>query len=446
MATIKKLIFLNKNLPYGKTYVSYNNYRKRVVKRNLMVAIKTNNGEIEGIKVQKLVSEFSTPCVFVSQRVFEDRYEKLRRALDRYYPNYAIAYSFKTNNIAGVCKTFKDFGAKAEVVSGYEYFLAKKIGYKDRDIIFNGPYKKEEELLKALKEGATVNIDNADELRTVLKLTKRLKPKIKVGVRLNSKNWPSHFGFNIEDGEAFEACKEIVMNKTVILAGLQMHIGFNIEDVDEYWKEAEMISEFALLIEKNLGNKLRFFDLGGGFPAGGKPFTKESWNPPQIKDYIKTISKVVKKRYPKENVKLILEPGRYLVDEGVFLVSKVVSVRRKGKVQNVVVDTSIDHLPLATYREQEVIVLLGGMRAKKIHTTIFGATCRENDVLARNTNLPEVKAGDFIAFLSVGAYNISWQNQFCFPRPEILMIDKHKRFLNLRKREFFEDILSSQKI
>jgi diaminopimelate decarboxylase len=409
-------------------------------------ASNTNKEKIDGVKIKKLITKYSTPSIFVSHRNLKKRYQKLKSALDSYYPNYDIAYSFKTNNIAGICSIFKEFGAKAEVVSGYEYFLAKKIGYQGKDIIFNGPYKKEEELTRAFKEGTLVNVDNLDELRIIKEISKSLNELIKVGIRLNSSKWSSHFGFNIESNEAFKACQEIISNKKLVLSGFQMHIGFNIDNVDDYVFETKIIGDLASKVESKLGIKISYIDIGGGFPAGLKPFTKKVWNLPDINDYVKAISLEMLKKFPKRDIKLILEPGRYLVDEGVLLTTKVISAKKAKGAQEVIVDTTLDHLATVTYSEQEVSILRKIIKSDNLSTNIYGATCRENDVLVKNKNLPEIKTGDYLIFNKIGAYNISWQNQFCYPRPAIVLIDERNKTRILRKKETFEDIIKSQKI
>lgn len=416
--------------------------KKTMRNRSNFPKINLTKNIIAGVSLKKMLSKRSTPIVIVLRKILEKQYNSLKSALERYYPNFDIAYSFKTNNIAGVCRVFKELGAKAEVVSGYEYFLAGKVGYKGSGTIFNGPYKKTDELRKALNDGAFVNIDNYEELENILKVSRSFKDTIRVGIRLNSMNWPSRFGFNLESGEAYQVCKKIGEEKKVKLRGLHMHIGYNIDSPDEYRKEARLMGRFAKKLESSCGQGIEYLDLGGGFPAGSKPFGKEDWKLPEIDKYVKAISQVLKREFPLKGPKLILEPGRYLVDDGVFMISRVIAKKEKNGVQEIVVDATLDQIPTVGYREQEVEVL--NQNKKKLITKIFGSTCRENDILVKDVTVSKIDSGDLIAFFKIGAYNISWQNQFCFPRPEILIIEKGTKIRCLRRRETFEDLIKLQ--
>ena len=78
-----------------------------------------------------------------------------------------------------------------------------------------------------------------------------------------------------------------------------------------------------------------------------------------------------------------------------------------------------------------------GLWLEEIETPQLGV----NDVLIKDVKLGKLKVGDIISFLKIGAYNISWQNQFCFPRPPIVMFEG-KRIKMIRRRETYSDMLN----
>ena len=123
--------------------------------------------------VEELVKQFGSPLFVASEEKLIEKYQYVEKIIKKAYPNSQIAYSFKTNYLPGICQIFKNLGAMAEVVSSFEYNLAKKLGYKGGEIIFNGPYKKDEELKLAIQDGALVNIDNFDELKRMKKIVKK---------------------------------------------------------------------------------------------------------------------------------------------------------------------------------------------------------------------------------------------------------------------------------
>src|SRR3989344_9409335 len=116
-----------------------------------------NKKTIDGVSVDGLLKQYGSPMFVISERIIKKKYRLFSEALQKYYPNSQIAYSVKTNYLPGVVNTMKTLGCWAEVVSGFEYWLAKKIGFPENQIIFNGPDKKDSELETALKNEAAVN-------------------------------------------------------------------------------------------------------------------------------------------------------------------------------------------------------------------------------------------------------------------------------------------------
>ncbi len=387
-------------------------------------------GKIEDVSIEKLNTKYGSPLFVVSEKRLKEKYKFVENLIKKSCPNFSLAYSFKTNYLPGICQVFKDLGAMAEVVSGFEYFLAKKIGYKGREIIFNGPYKKDRELEVALKNKALINVDNFDELKRIEEIVKKLKIKSKIGIRLNSTILgKSHFGFNIEKGKAQKAAEEVKKNESLSLVGLQMHIGNNLPPYF-YKKEAEILSDFS----QRLGQKLEYIDLGGGFPAYGSPHT-DAWCSCifPLEYYFQGIGRVLKKKFPLKDIKVFFEPGRCLVDEGVILIATVINS------QPLIVNASISILRLAQWRKLLVKPLVKG--GNLVKTNIYGVSCRESDILVREARLPRLKAGNKLIFYNVGAYNIPQSSQFSFPRPGVVMIRKDKSVSLLEGKEKFKDLI-----
>src|SRR3989344_1120912 len=105
---------------------------------------------VDDVEIQNLLEKFNSPLFIVSERIIKEKYQKLKDALRVFYPDSIISYSYKTNYLPEICKILKGCGVYAEAASGFEYWLAKKLGYQGSDIIFNGPYKKDDELLNAI--------------------------------------------------------------------------------------------------------------------------------------------------------------------------------------------------------------------------------------------------------------------------------------------------------
>lgn len=427
------------------TYWLYKKTVRQIIQSRVEYEVESNQffptinkrvNTVEDKHIVKLLKNYGSPLFVLSHRVMKQKYDYLVNLLNKTDLKYSIAYSFKTNNISYVCRTFKDFGALAEVVSGAEYTFAKSLGYKKREIVFNGPLKDSEAITKALKEGALVNIDNTEELKTVSKIAKN--KKVNIGIRVNSKKsgLNSRFGFNLENSEAINAVSFIKSQKNLNLTGIHSHIGSNIATPKPYQINTEAVCNFITQIDTEFNLKLKYLDLGGGFPVVGSGSSYSSVFAYPLESYLTAIVEPIKK-YKLNYLSLVLEPGRLLIDEAALLLAKIISIRSDNNSSYVTTDASINILPLAKHRSQHVTFVpktKGQKDKSKLDTTIYGASCIENDILAVNKKLPSVSAGDTVVFYNAGAYNITQASQFIFPRPAIVIIRNRKVKL-IRKRE-----------
>ncbi|MDZ4122237.1 MAG: alanine racemase, partial [Candidatus Cloacimonadaceae bacterium] len=184
---------------------------------------------IENIPVRTLVSDHGSPVFVFSESKMRRNYRKLLDTMKMQYPNVEISWSYKTNYLGAVCQIFHGEGAKAEVVSGMEYDMARRLGISGKNIIFNGPAKRKHDLERAIQEGAQIHIDHLDELYMIEKIAEELDMIIDVAIRVNmdtgiAPQW-TRFGFNYENGEAYRAIQRMISGKRLHLKGLHTHIG-----------------------------------------------------------------------------------------------------------------------------------------------------------------------------------------------------------------------------
>lgn len=380
-------------------------------------------------KILKLLSKNSTPLFIADKQILLDRLEKLKKAIEKHWPNYRVAYSFKTNYEVAKLNIFKKHKCWAEVVSGREYEMAKKLGYKGVQIIFNGPYKTDVELLLALEDGALIFIDNFNELDRVLKIARSQKKSYKVGLRINAKIpyvERSRFGFSIENDEAKSAIEKLKAARNLELTSFHIHIGSDIDNLSSYQVAAESLCNFIKNNIPDYQSSIESLDFGGGFPAHGKaPFGKKKWSPQPIEKYIEVITQPLRKTFTrKDKPLLILEPGRYLVDDSVLFITRVISAKASQNSQTLTTDTTVTMLPLIYYRPQIIKIFDENLKEKKepwLNSTIYGASCREEDLLYKDS-LPKVRVGDLIVFFVVGAYNQTMSAEFIFKKPKTIFI------------------------
>lgn len=389
---------------------------------------------IEPAYVDSLVERYGSPLFLVSAERLENNVRKFRRMFREKYPNTEVAYAYKANCLSQILKIIHKEGAWAEVASGFEYDMAKRLGVPGSSIVFNGPGKTKEHLRAALSRGTLVNVDNEDEIRLLGEIAGELKRSVNIGIRINAdvgiNQRTDRFGFNLETGEAFRTAELCEATGVLNVICLHLHLTSYIveadgtqerapvqnirliwpKNADMYGTAAKKISSLAKKIEKELGVEIRYIDLGGGFPS--------------VKDLSAYVSKVTEplvQEFGEDGPILLLEPGRAIVNDAVSLVTTVLA---SGKLESgrraVTVDAGINSLPTSYWSSQEVRPLRPS--GKKLRsTTIYGPLCLQTDIVAK-TLINELERGDKILVENVGAYNIPQGSPFIYPRPCVVML------------------------
>lgn len=403
--------------------------------------------KIDGIDVSALVTKYDSPLYVVSERTLEGKYCGFIKSLRDLYPDTYIAYSYKTNYLSGICSFFHKKGAWAEVVSGFEYDIAMDIGVDTSKIVFNGPYKKKEELIRAIKGNSMINIDSYNEIYQLESLSRSKSDPIKIGVRINMNlNYPpwNKFGFNLESGQAFEAVRRVVSSGYLKLQGLHCHIGTYVADASLYNQAMYKLVDFALELEKELKVQIDYLDIGGGYASANtlhSQFLSGSAIIPTFDQYAEAVCRPLCEKVSrfKKKPRLLLEPGRALVDEAVSLITTVVSTKRfTDGTKAVIVDAGVNLLPTAYWFKHE-IASTQDMGSTLETVNIYGPLCMQIDVIRTGVRLPLLQKGNVLVIKNVGAYNITQSLQFIFPRPAVVIIN-NGRTEYLRLSETTKDI------
>ena len=357
---------------------------------------------------------FSTPYFVIDKNIVDKRLSDLHNLLNQYWgENHKIAFSFKTNYELAKNYQFD----LAEVVSQNELSIALSLKYSNSKTIFNGPFKGDLNQLQNNK--IIINIDNFSEIEQL-----KSPPLAEIGLRLNTKYQKSRFGFNINNGEANTALTKL-SSKRISLSGIHFHAGSDIQNPKIYLQASQEISDF--ITKNSLQKKIKYIDFGGGFPSHGIISGKNIQSSPNYPLFIKSIISPLKKIFADRLPLLILEPGRYLVDDATFFVTKVIDKKNDLSTQNVTVDSTINMLPLTWYH-QNLIKKYDSHETSMIDTIIYGCSCQESDILYKGkfTNL---QIGDYLIFYCVGAYNQSQSSSFIFSIPPTYFIQSNDKII-----------------
>lgn len=410
---------------------------------------------IDGVSIDDLVARYGSPLFVFSERTLIERYRELHDAFSRRWPKVRIAWSYKTNYLSGICKTFHGEGAWAEVVSPYEWEKAVHLGVSPDHIHWNGPFKPEDALEKALLGGTMVHIDHFDELASIERIAARrgIRPKVAIRINLSTdtvQGW-SRFGFNLESGQARDAALRIAANDKMELVGLHCHLGTFIQDVEAYRQAAHKLAQFANELRAAHGTRIQFIDVGGGFASQNtlkaQYLPSEQATPPfsryaeAIVDGLSALDAP-----PSELPTLVLETGRALVDEAGYLVTSVIANKRlpDGR-RGVVVDAGVNVLFTAFWYRHDVVPTRE-LRGLPEPTVLFGPLCMNIDEVRETMQLPQLSVGDRLVLKNVGAYNVTQWMQFITYRPAVVMIGRNGQHSLLRRAESLEDLLSLEEV
>ena len=407
--------------------------------------------EIDNVPIESLLERYGSPLFIYSEKTIRKTYKDAFRAFSSRYPHVLFSWSYKTNYLNAICNVFHQEGSWAEVVSGFEYEKALKNGVKGDQIIFNGPDKSREDLQLAVNNGSLIHIDHFDELYQLIEIAKKSESRPKVAIRVNMDVgiYPAwdRFGFNYENGEAWDALNRIMHSKALDLVGLHTHIGTFIMSTEPYSVAASKLADLAVGLMRKYGHHIRYIDMGGGFASRNTlkgDYYPGSDTTPSFDDYAEAIVSVLMKAEfdPDHLPILVLETGRALIDDAGYIAGTVIATKRLADGQRAtILDVGVNLLFTSFWYEHDI------RPAKPVseqteETAIFGPLCMNIDVIRKNMIFPLLKKGDPFVIQRIGAYNNTQWLQFITLRPNVLLIDMNTEVHVIRKAETIESINS----
>ncbi len=386
---------------------------------------------IDGVNLDTLTEQFGSPLFVFSQQTIEEKYHALNTAFTSRYPDVQFSWSYKTNYLNAICKIYHDLGSIAEVVSEFEYQKARALGVEGKDIIFNGPYKPKEDLKIAVQEGAKIHVDNLFELGDLEEIADELGIRIPVAIRINMDTgvypqW-SRFGFNFENGEAFDAIERMYDKGKVYLVGIHSHIGTFMLDANAYRVATMKIMQLKTQVESAFNAQIDYIDLGGGFASKSNlkgVYQSAEVIVPTVDDYAEAITGAIYEFNTSDTLpKLYLETGRHLIDEAGYLLTSVQGWKRfpDGK-KGYVLDAGVNLLYTSTWYNFN-IELDKRYEGENEPSMLNGPLCMNIDIIEENLMLPALDRGSILSISPVGAYNYTQAMQFIRYKPAVVLID-----------------------
>lgn len=397
------------------------------------------------MSIQSLIGEYGSPLYCFDEKGFRDNYSSLCNAFRSIYPNYILGYSYKTNYTPYICKLVKDLGGYAEVVSDMEYEVARRIGYDDSRIIYNGPVKGPMMESHILNEGIS-NIDNESEAERVVCLAKAHPNRlIKIGIRINSDigaGFVSRFGIEI-DSPSFDRVVSLLKSQSNIrIVGLHTHVSR--ARYLSAWRRR--IENLLYVADKYIDGVPEYIDVGSGMFAEMEDFLKSQFkiDIPTYREYAQVVAGTMAEHYKDADIKpwLISEPGTTVVSRYLSILTTVTSVKEICGNRYAIVDCDY-HNTGETSRMMKCpfTVFHVGSSEKKIEPPlhVVGYTCLEQDCIFKDFQ-EQLNVGDVLEFRNIGGYSIVYKPPFIQPNCSMVAKKEGGSIELIKRKETFEDI------
>ncbi len=401
---------------------------------------------VEDISVARLMEQYGTPAYIYSKQHLVGQYRDLVSAMKDVAP--LICYSVKANSNKAILQTFISEGSGMDVVSGGELFRALRAGADPSKIVFAGVGKTTDEIEYALNQKILFfTVESEQEVERISKCAVKLGATARVAFRVTPGVDPKTHKY-ITTGKK-ENKFGLDINRTLVayelaaglpnieIIGVHMHIGSQILTVSPFVEALEKVKEICLKL-KTLYPTLKYIDIGGGI---GIKYRQEE-NPLAPVEFARHVVPVLKSI----GLKVIMEPGRYLVGNAGLLVCAVQYVKDNPLKTFVVVNAGMnDLIRPSLYDGHHQVIAIKETKAT-IQGDVVGPICESGDFLAQERAIPAVKQGDLLGICSAGAYGYAMASNYnSRPRPVELMVNGDKAVVICR-RETLEDLVRNENV
>jgi len=403
---------------------------------------KGGKGYCESVPLVDIADQFGTPTYVYSQAVLQDRCHSLKAAFSS-YPTLAC-YAVKANTNASIMKQVFEAGFGADIVSSGELHRALKAGARPEQIVYSGVGKSIQEIEHGLETGILCfNVESKQELALIQAVSERLQKNARVALRINPNInvdtnpyiatglYSTKFGMSEPD--ASELAKYLADQPTLKLIGISCHLGSQIFDIAPYHEAAEHMSSIANKFVQ-MGHKLQFVDLGGGFAISYK-----DQNPPPFEQYAEAMIPFARRL----GLKLVIEPGRTIVGPTGILLSQVLGRKSTPNKKFLIIDAAMNDLIRPCLYEAYHQILPANLTDKQTsRVDVVGPICETGDYLGLDRELPELELGELVYIRDAGAYGMSMSSNYnSRPRAaEVLVKGSHVEVI--RRRETLEDLIA----
>lgn len=417
------------------------------------------NLHCENVDLAEIARLYGTPTYVYSSATMADNYTRLAQGLSGL--DLQICYAMKANSNIAILRHFANLGAGFDLVSGGEIRRVLAAGGDIKRSVFAGVGKTEGEIELALKNGIfSFHVESEPEIARINHVAGKLGVKAPIAIRINP-DVDAHTHAKITTGKsdnkfgiplafAAAAYEAAARYPNIQIKGAQMHIGSQLTSIAPFVEAAQKVAPFVAELKAKYG--ISYWSIGGGIGivykealASGQP---DWWaaHPETITP--EAYGAALKPILAPLGLKILLEPGRYLVGNAGALLTRVEYLKR-GKGKNfLIVDAAMNDLvrPAMYDSFHEIVPLRRDSARAALTSDVVGPICESGDCFAKDRQVQEVGEGEFIAFLSAGAYGFTMASRYNTRdmAAEVLVQGAANDLINAR--ETFEQQIQNEKI
>ena len=416
----------------------------------------------EAVDLAAVARLYGTPTYVYSAATITDNVNRLTRSLAGL--DVQVCYAMKANSNIALLRLLANQGAAFDLVSGGEIRRVLAAGANVQRSVFAGVGKTEAEIRLALEQQVfAFHVESEPELARINHVARQLGVKAPIAIRVNP-DVDAHTHAKITTGKsdnkfgiplrqaaaAYEAAAKL---PHLEVAGVQMHIGSQLTSAEPFVEAVQKVLPFVAELKAVYG--IRYFSIGGGVgivyqdalasgeaawwdakPAAQRPLTPEAYGAALVPLLQPT------------GLKILLEPGRFLVGNAGVLVSRVEYLKRGHSRNFLVLDAAMNDLvrPAMYESYHEVVPLHRDTTRPALVADIVGPVCESGDCFAKERKLQQVGEGELVAFMSAGAYGYTMASRYNSRALPAEVLVQGSAFELIHARENFDQLFAGERV
>jgi diaminopimelate decarboxylase len=396
--------------------------------------------------ILKQIDQIETPYYLYDKGLIKENIHQLKQ---HFKPCRAeIYFAVKANTSAAILRTIRNAGLGAEVVSPGELYITRRAGFKASHILYNTIARREKDIRYALRNKIRrFNFEALDQAELLEDCARSMRAHIELFARINPGIFPdthphlstgapsSKFGLEITQ---LKAIANLVRRfQYAKMVGIHSHIGSQILTPSPFVRNAHLAGRIVDLFRKEKID-VRYVNLGGGFGIPYHPREK-------CLDY-RPITHAYNELARQHRVTIFLEPGRSVVGNAGYIVTRVMSIKKRRRRLLGVIDAGMTENPrpalYAAYHHIEAITRRARVRQ---YVRIAGPLCENSDEFGIY-RLPRLQRSDLLLIHNCGAYTRTMASnyngrllpaEYMIDCGQLVMIRKAERYESLVRNEIY---------